>query len=283
MIEFYGTDQSTTEIRTHYIDFTDDMPAGVTVSSATATLTAYPSGGTATLSVGVIASNVVPVTVTSPTVAGQYVIDVLATLSDAEKSAARLIVQVFWTASRAGMNTLVATLRGMTDAGANDYTVGGLRYWSDDQLEEYIDRYQSIYDFVDMSSLAQRSGSSYVYKIFTTGVKNWESPPVIMDSAGSVIASGYAFDSARGMCTFTADQAGSARYISGTAYNLNAAAADVWRLKYGHYAGAYDVVTDNHNLKRSQLMAQAKQMIAYYSFMAAGSGGGQIDIERSDT
>lgn len=181
------------------------------------------------------------------------------------------------------ISPLVTTLRSMTDTSKEDYLVDGVQYWNDSQLQEYIDRYQAIYDFESMTATPQRSGSSYVYKIFTTGIKNWVSSPVILDGDAGTISSGYTFDTARGVCTFTADQGGNTRYISGTACNLNAAAADVWRIKYGHYAGAYDVVTDNHNLKRSQLMAQAKQMIAYYSFMGAGAGRGQIDIERSDT
>lgn len=279
MIEFYGTDQSAAEIRTHYIDYSRDLPAGVTVTSATATLGAAPMGGTATLTIGVIASNVVPVTVSTTSAAGQYAIDVLATLSDGEISAARLYVKVYWNTVRNGMTDIIAALRGLTDTSVNDYTVGAIRYWSDYQLQEQLDRFSSIRDYEILTPIPQYSSGSYIYKIYESGIPYWENPPVIRDSAGEVISSGYTANLLNGRVIFNADQGGLTRYISGTTYNLNAAALEVWRMKWGHYAAAYDVSTDNHNLSRSQLMQHAEKMIAHYAMLATD---GIVDIERGD-
>src|SRR5512139_4123758 len=98
-----GTQQATTETRTHYVDFTKDLPAGVTVSSCTAGSSAYPSGGTAAISVGAISSNVAPITVTNPSPAGLYNIRGTATLSDAETIVFMLHIPVIWGGVRAGM------------------------------------------------------------------------------------------------------------------------------------------------------------------------------------
>ena len=85
--------QALAEIRTHYVDFTDDLPTGVTVSSATATHVP-PSGSASTPTVGTISGATVPVTLPVQTVTGLHALDVLATLSNADKSKVRLLIPV---------------------------------------------------------------------------------------------------------------------------------------------------------------------------------------------
>jgi hypothetical protein len=143
-----------------------------------------------------------------------------------------------------------------------------------------LDQHAIIYDFEDMQAFAQRSGGSLIYRIYETHVQNWEGTPTITDSVGTSISSGFSFNATTGRATFTADQYGSARTFSGTAYDLNAAAADIWRKKADYYAGAYDISTDNHNLRRSQLVAQAKERASYYA--AKANGGASIYCERGD-
>jgi hypothetical protein len=110
----------------------------------------------------------------------------------------------------------------------------------------------------------------------------WEDAPLVYDYLGGTIsASSYSFNQLLGRVTFAANQSGSARMIGGTAYDLNAAAADVWRTKASHYAVAYDMSTDNHNLSRSQLHKQALSMAGMYASMSITSGG--IYAERGDT
>ena len=41
--------------------------------------------------------------------------------------------------ARAGMTHLIARLRAMTETAAGDYSVDGLSYWSDDQLQDALD------------------------------------------------------------------------------------------------------------------------------------------------
>ena len=53
----------------------------------------------------------------------------------------------------------------------------------------------------------------------------------------------------------------------------------MWRKKASHYATAYDVSTDNHSLKRSQLVAQAREQVRYYEAMG---GASSITMERGD-
>ena len=51
-------------------------------------------------------------------------------------------------AARAGMGTLIETLRGMTDAGTADYTIGATTYWSDDAVQMVLDRHMDYIDHV---------------------------------------------------------------------------------------------------------------------------------------
>lgn len=281
MIEIYGTDQSTGESRTHFVDFTNDLPGGVTVSSATAALSSFPVGGTATTAVGVISANVVPVTVSAVNLAGQYKVDVTATLSDTEKSVARIIITVSFASVRAGMVDLINNLRGMGGAGVNDYSIGGIRFWSDGQLQTILDRHKSVMDFHALDMITQRSGSGFVTRLYDAPQPNWEQPAVVMNVNGSAVGTAlYTMDHDNGRVTFASDTAMAPYYISGTVYNLYGAAAEIWRTKAAHYATAYDISTDNHSLKRSQLMTQANLMAAQYASMA--SPGASVYAERGD-
>src|SRR5574341_245624 len=160
--DFEATPQATTEIRTHYVDFTDDLPSGVTVASGTAGTASFPSGGTAGISVGAVASNVLPITVTNPSVAGLFDIRGTATLSDAETIVFMLHIPVVWASVRAGMADLIAELRAMTDAGYEDFKVAGVNYWSDKHLQDKLDRYRQDFIEEDLYAVQQsRLGTSY--------------------------------------------------------------------------------------------------------------------------
>lgn len=84
--------QFRTEVRTYFFDFTDDLPEGVTVSSAAVTHT--PPSGSGSVAGTAVATPIVNVTFGTVAVVGTHYLDVLATLSDGEKSAMQLIVHV---------------------------------------------------------------------------------------------------------------------------------------------------------------------------------------------
>jgi hypothetical protein len=76
-------------------DFTEDLRAGESVSSATATH--YPPRGAAVVpTVGTVANDVVPVSLASLVVTGVHELDVLATLSGGRKSSLRLRFEVIY-------------------------------------------------------------------------------------------------------------------------------------------------------------------------------------------
>ena len=85
--------QSLNEIRQWDIDFTLDLPSGVTITSATA-VHIPPSGAASTPTVGVIALNIVPVKLGPLGVIGKHTLVVMATYVNGEKSEARVLIHV---------------------------------------------------------------------------------------------------------------------------------------------------------------------------------------------
>jgi hypothetical protein len=284
--EIYATQQTTGEIRTHYIDFTKDLPTGVTVSSAAGTTTTYPTGGTATISIGAISANIVPVTVTSPTVAGVYYVDVTATLSSADKTVARLIVPVSWASVRAGMTDLVQQLREMGDASVNDFKVGGVQYWSDRHLQDTLDKFRTDFVEEDLYAVQQtRNGTAYVleYRSQYGNLETVASGTSVfkLDNAAGSNLSGtlWTADYRRGVVTFNNDTLGSSIILTGRSYDLNAAAADIWRVKAANAAKMYSFGADGQSFTRNQIMQNCIRMMQYYEGQAAPTN---ISLYRSD-
>ena len=92
MTEISDLKQAKAEIRKWTIDFTDDLPSAVTVASAIATHT--PPSGVATVPTVLAASPYVHATLPAQSVTGLHILDILATYSDAQKSAVRLNIEI---------------------------------------------------------------------------------------------------------------------------------------------------------------------------------------------
>jgi hypothetical protein len=195
--------------------------------------------------------------------------------------------------ARVTMAGLITTLRGLANASTADYNIGATAYWSDDQLQDILDRHQFSIREEDLRAFERTA---------TDGTSEWleyetrwrwleetdggTARLFIQDASGSVISSStYAVNAERGLITFTADQGGSTRALTGYAYDVYAAAADVWRQKSAAYALAIDFTTDNHTVKRSHLSAMADNMAKRYEVMSGTpldpSAG--ITIYRGDT
>ena len=183
---------------------------------------------------------------------------------------------------RATMADLILDLRGLTDASTSDYTAGGVTFWTDQQLQDILDGRVVSMHFAELGAIPEYANGVYTYKEYVLPLGNVEGGTAltIMDNVG--VAQGtalWSFDRNRGVITFTNDQAAAPRFATGKSYNVNLAAADVWRKKAAHYAVAYDVSTDNHSLKRSQLVAQAKEQMKYFEAMG---GASSVTMERGD-
>lgn len=182
--------------------------------------------------------------------------------------------------ARTGMTNLLTELRGLTEAGTADYTVGTATYWADDTLQDILDihrtdvireQLQTYPNYVSAGSISYTDyRSTFAYFEATTGGTVIF---YVQDAAGSTIGTAnYTPDYRRGQLIFGADQGGTAYYLTGRSYDLNAAAADVWRRKAAHYApSSFDFSTDNHSIKRSQVYDHCLAMATYFESMSKHS------------
>ena len=188
------------------------------------------------------------------------------------------------------MASIITELRGMTEAGTADYTISSTTYWTDNQLQDVLDtnREDIIFSRLEMYPVQVAGGSlswqdyrsHYDYLEATTG---GTSILYLQDSTGAAIGTAnYTTDERRGQFQFSSDQAGSVYYMTGRSYDLNSAAADIWRKKAAHYAlTSFDFSTDNHTISRSQVYKHALQMAEYFENQGSDSIS-TVDIYRGD-
>lgn len=194
--------------------------------------------------------------------------------------------------ARSGLSDLITRLRNMTATGSADYTVGALTYWTDAQLQDVLDRnrkdirdeklftehvigtagtaqwfdYQSKYDTYEQTT----GGTSIFYLAFSDGER--------------VGTAEYTVDYARGAITFTNDTGGSALYLNGRAYDLSAAASEIWTMKADHVADRYDFSADGARHNMSQIVEQYMQRAERYARYAkwGNRGVGVSTLLRTD-
>lgn len=174
-------------------------------------------------------------------------------------------------AARSGMHNVINDLRLMTDAGTAEHSVDGVDYYTDDQLQRILDTYRAdIYRELLTAQEDYAAGSAQYRQYYwsqphveqaTSGTAAW----YVTDGQGSVVGTAnYAVDYDGHAISFTANTLGSARYLTYRSYDLNRAAATVWKEKAAHVADRFDVRTDNHDLKRSQLRKNYLDMAQSY-------------------
>lgn len=163
--------------------------------------------------------------------------------------------------ARAGMTTLISDLRQKTNAGTADYTLAGTSYWTDTQLQTELDKQQQQWYHERLDSQPVLTNSAYAYydycvpEYMAGGLEEnaADSGWCVRDSAGgSVNASNYSVNYQARRVTFTQNQAGSVYYLDARTYNVNAAAAAVWRMKASAVASNVSWASDNMRVDGAQ-------------------------------
>jgi len=178
--------------------------------------------------------------------------------------------------ARTTLANMIADLRGLANAGTADYTIAGVTYWTDDQLQQVLDT--NRYDvYREELAFVPRyiTGGTIQYYDYYSQYDNFESTDggtvafIVEDSTGTDVGTAsYTPDYRTGRIVFAANTAGTIYYLTGRAYDLNGAAADVWQRKMIQVAASssgFDWSSDNMSVKRSQQVEQAKMMINYYN------------------
>lgn len=192
--------------------------------------------------------------------------------------------------SRTTLSDLRETLRGMTEAGTAEYTLGTSNYWDDDQLDKVLDRHRT--DYINMPLVAYPvvgSGGTSLFYEYRSNVANFETTSGgtaifwIQDGTYATIGTSlYSVDYQRGIVTFSADTGGSAYFYNGRSFDLNSAAADIWRKKASHYYSSFSFSTDNHSVQKEQIYKHCQEMADMYESMGQLSVS-TLQVWRSDT
>ena len=187
--------------------------------------------------------------------------------------------------ARSGMADLITEMRSLCEAGMADYTLGASTFWGDEQIQACLDRYRNdIYD-AEINAIPAY-GTTITYQTYRIPWMNLESGTAvfkIMDIAGvQPSTSDYTVDYVRGIIEFAANTGGSIYYLSGRAYNLEAAAADVWRKKAGHAAAAFNFSAGGQSMSRSQIYDHCIERAKFFE-SNGGNHAESGDIDRADT
>lgn len=175
--------------------------------------------------------------------------------------------------ARSGLSALIEELRGMTEAGTADYTVGSTSYWPDNAIQDILDNHRQDLRFVQLQGYSNVGAGGTLtwfehkaplgYLEQTTG---GTAILYLQDSSGATLGTAlWNADYRRGIFTFVNDTAGTVIYMTGRTYDLNAAAAEMWQKKAAHYAPTtFDFSTDNHSIKRSQIYDHCIDQVKFF-------------------
>jgi len=158
--------------------------------------------------------------------------------------------------SRAGMAGLIQRVRTLTNAGTAEYALGTANYWDDDQIEQVLDRHRVDVFRERLESVpTYTGGGSVAYTVHYSGYGNLEAGTalVIEDSTGDNRGTAtYSVDYPTGRVDFTADQGGTALYLTGRSYDPFAAAAEVMEAWAASEARRFDFSADGQSFSTSQ-------------------------------
>jgi hypothetical protein len=192
--------------------------------------------------------------------------------------------------ARTGMTAILEEVRNSCEAGTSEYTLGTTVYWSDNALQDLLDLhrtdhvYQMLVPFPTVGAGGTLSYKEYRFPIgYLEATSGGTDVCYLQNGGGTALGTAlWSADYRRGVFTFASDTAGSTVYMTGRSYDLNAAAADIWRRKASHYAPtSFNFSTDNHSVSREQVYTHCVDMATYFQGIS-GNAIQTIGRYRSD-
>ncbi len=193
--------------------------------------------------------------------------------------------------ARSGMVDLITELRLLTESGTADYSVNAVSYWNDGQLQTVLDKYREDVIFYELEPypVTGNGGTAEYYRYEIEEYGNFEKTTggtavfYLQDGTGATIGTSlYTADYLRGEVVFSSNTQGTSYFVTGRTYDLNAAAADVWRKKASHYHTSFNFSTDNHKVDRNQVYQHCIEMAEQFESMGAQAVV-TMEVFRSDT
>lgn len=174
--------------------------------------------------------------------------------------------------ARTGMANPIVELRNLGQAGTADFTMGTVNYWSDDHLQAILDRNRTDVIMEQLKSEPTEDGSGTVKYYDYYCKPGWYEEGTatfrVTTSMGSAVSPSE-INYQMGHISFgLTNQAGTVYYLTARKYDMNAAAAQVWRVKAANVASAYDFSADGQSMSRSQMQRHFLQMATMYDAMS---------------
>lgn len=176
--------------------------------------------------------------------------------------------------ARTSMNTLIGRLRGFTSAGANELTINGVAYFSDDQLQTVLESYSTYHNRVPLYPIGEYTSGVMIYiryplpyyLIWAEGAGTGSAWRLVDGNGDDAPAHTFVMESRQVL--FDAPTDGRTYYLSAMVYDLHAAAADVWRQKLAHASQRVSFSVDGQSVSASDYHAHCGRMVAYYDGLA---------------
>lgn len=185
-------------------------------------------------------------------------------------------------AVREGMTQLITALRRMTDTESDLEAEARGNYWSDEMLQDELDRHSVERTRVVLQPIPEvlvGNTLSYTQYAIPSTVGRWLERPTsltidgnfrVQDATGAHVLYGsgeeeFTIDWAAMRVVFGKDREGHQFYATARAYDLNAAAAVIWLEKASKRTTLIDWRTDNHQFWEDQEYQHCMQMHRRYA------------------
>ena len=170
--------------------------------------------------------------------------------------------------ARSEMAALIARLRALvTDTDAETQT------WDDDALQAALDRRRIYVNQERLTGIPTKTAAGVDYLRFESEYSDFEDGVTLEDSTFTTIAhAAGGEDLDNGAWTFDNEPARPV-YLTGWAYDLYGAAADLLETETASWATSYDFSADGGSYSRSQAFKQLGELIATYRTQQKGYGG----------
>lgn len=187
--------------------------------------------------------------------------------------------------ARAGMSHLITQVRAGASLGTADYSIAGVTYWTDDQIQTELDRTQRVFKNKIVEGLVEvttgGTAQYFDYPLPYNAVEGTATNWTLLATDGGT-APGYTVDFYARLITFSADTEGSAYMLSGATYNVNAAISNIWAMKAAQLAaGGFDWSSDNHSVKASQQIKNYNDMAQYYRNNAGAMFSKRVRVDEN--
>lgn len=148
----------------------------------------------------------------------------------------------------------------MSGAATAEYSLGTANYWDDDQIARLLDQNRiDIYQEELGRFPKTLAGGTLSWLEYRSRHGNFEQTSggtsvfVVETATGTDAGTAdWSADYRRGIVTFNADQGGTIYFLTGRAYDLNGAAADLLEAWAAWASTKFDFVEDGQSFKRSQ-------------------------------